>query len=308
MTSGVARIKYDPSPNSISRRYADFANKARAAGFLAKESLLETIDLPMRSIYSHEYAYAKGDIASASNLLDNFPPKEWGYFLPLTRSLSTLGVVSELNASQDLSRKRSNYRLNLIFEGLEAAGINIRDKRVLDIACNWGGFSIEAALRGAASVDAFDIRASNVAKASALRDHFSLKNISFSESDLMKYASPDAPYDIVLNLGLMYHLGDPVGMMKQTYQLTGHVAVLDSLVHREPFSGFILGTGHLATEHASNLDGVELHPTYRGLIDLAYLVGFRRVVELRCEPGPAWENFSNDPYGNGSRRCVIAIK
>ena len=115
-------------------------------------------------------------------------------------------------------------------------------------------------------------------------------------------------FDIVLNLGLMYHISMPFEMMKKTYDMTREVAIIDTVVHREAFSGFILGTGEAAVDHAATAIGVELHPTYRGLIDLAYLVGFKDVVELHGVPDPSWPNFDKDPYGNKTRRCILAFK
>jgi hypothetical protein len=131
--------------------------------------------------------------------------------------------------------------------------------------------------------------------------------VTWQASDL--FAFPTAPqYDVVLNLGLMYHLSQPWEMMQRTHALTRHVAVIDTIVHREPFSGFILGDGRGAVGHAATAVGMELHPTWRALIDLARLAGFREVVEIKGIPAPDWTGFAQDPYGNGTRRCILALK
>ena len=219
-----------------------------------------------------------------------------------------MGDKATLGPGQILSRRRSDYRLNFIWKGIEAVlGGSVRDKSVVDIACNWGGFSVEAYLRGASRVLGFDIRKENIAKARRVAKHFNAEKIEFQVQDLFDYEVGET-FDIVLNLGLMYHISQPFEMMKKTYQMTRELAVIDTIVHREAFSGFILGTGEAAVDHAATAIGVELHPTYRALIDLAYMVGFRIVIELHGLPDPEWKDFEKDPYANRTRRCIVAVK
>jgi ribosomal protein L11 methylase PrmA len=207
-----------------------------------------------------------------------------------------------------LSQQRSAYRLNFIFQGLEAViGGSIKGRSVADIACNWGGFSIEAHLRGASHVLGFDIRPENIAKARRVARHFDADAIDFQVQDLFTH-KVQRTHDVVLNLGLMYHISMPFEMMKKTYEMTGEVAVIDTIVHREAFSGLILGTGEAAVDHAATAIGVELHPTYRGLIDLAYMVGFKEVIELHGLPGDDWPDFATNVYGTKNRRCIVAFK
>ena len=108
----------------------------------------------------------------------------------------------------------------------------------------------------------------------------------------------------------MYHISMPFEMMKKTYEMTkpGGMAVIDTVVHRESFSGFVLGTGEAAVGHAATAIGVELHPTYRALIDTARLVGFKDVVELHGTPESGWADFDKEPYGNKTRRCIVGFK
>lgn len=302
----------DMRSTRIVDRYREYLFKARSHGMAEVEQLVPYIEVPMGPSRAEAQSQTRDD-AAAQALLAEFPPPSWGYYLPLSQNYATLGEKDALPEHFKLSRRRSEYRLNFIYRGLEAVlgqapGAGLGGRSMLDIACNWGGFSVEAALRGAGDITGFDIRDQNIDKARRVAAHFGVADqINFATQDLFTYEAP-APYDIVLNLGLMYHISQPFEMMQKTYEMTGEIAVIDTIVHREAFSGFILQTGGAAVDHAATAIGVELHPTYRALIDLAYMVGFREVIELRGIPDPAWTGFAEDHYGNGSRRCIIGIK
>ncbi len=298
----------DVRVSRLSDRYGEFVGRGKAAGLHEVEQLVPLLTVPLAASAAEEWANAHGDPARARVLLAQVPPREWGYFMQLAPGIGTLGELGQLNAGQQLSRLRSLYRLNFIMGGLtQLCGGSLQGRSLLDMACNWGAFAIEAALRGASDVEGFDIRKQNVERAHRLAEHFSVPQARFSVSDVFEFA-PGRAYDIVLNLGLMYHITKPFELVKRSFELCNQIAVIDTVVHREPFSGFILGTGEHAPDHAATAIGCELHPTYRALIDLAYLVGFREVVELQGTPPPEWTDFASDPYGCGNRRCIVAFK
>lgn len=306
--SSLYRTHQGLQKTKLSERYGEFLQRGKAAGMHEIEQLVPLLTVPFALTAAEQWTQTHHNTASALALLKDVPPGEWGYFMPLAPGLGTLGRVENLSQPQQTSRWRSLYRLNFIMGGLSHLfGGSLEGLSVLDIACNWGAFSIEASLRGAAAVDGFDIREQNVQRAQRLSAFFGVKDAHFSAGDVYDF-QPDRNYDVVLNLGLMYHITRPFELVKQTYDMCSRVAVFDTVVHREPFSGFILGTGEHAPEHAATAIGCELHPTYRALIDLAYLVGFREVIELRGEPPAEWTGFATDPYGVGQRRCIVAFK
>ena len=298
----------DPRDSKVSERYRDFFWQARKQKLAEIEQIVPYYEMPLGMPVATRAALERDDAASAGALLKDFPPKVWGYYQQLSKDWGTLGRTDKLGPPMQLSRQRSEYRLNFIMNGLELAmGAGLDGLSVVDIACNWGGFAVEARLRGASEVVGFDIREENTAKAARLAQHFGLDDIGFHTADLFAY-DPGRTFDVVLNLGLMYHISQPFEMMKKTFELSNRAAVIDTVVHREAVSGFILGTGEMATDHAATAIGVELHPTYRALIDLAYMVGFRQVIEIHGLPDPSWEKFANEPYGNKTRRCIVALK
>jgi hypothetical protein len=292
----------------LSDRYREYFFAAKKHGLAEVEQLVPFVNVPPAPTEAERFTLAQDDEAGAKALLAEFPPATWGYYLPLSKDYGTLGRKAGMGPGYDLSRRRSDYRLNFIWQGVEALlGGSIKGRSVVDIACNWGGFSIEARLRGASKVMGFDIRPENIAKAGRVAAHFGAQDIEFRVQDLFTHEVTEQ-HDIVLNLGLMYHISMPWEMMKKTYEMTRDVAVIDTVVHREAFSGFVLGTGEAAVGHAATAIGVELHPTYRGLIDTAYMVGFRQVIELHGLPDPGWTDFDKDIYGTKNRRCIVAFK
>ena len=218
--AGFIRTYKDMRSTRVSDRYREFLFKSQKHGLADIEQLVPFIKVPPGETRAQAHADAADDSTGAQALLAEFPPAAWGYYMPLSRDYGTLGEKSAMSAGFKLSQRRAEYRLNFIWAGLEALlSGSIADKSVVDIACNWGGFSIEARLRGAAEVMGFDIRPENIAKASRMIRHFDINGIDMQVQDLFTY-DVDRQFDIVLNLGLMYHISQPFEMMKKTYEMT----------------------------------------------------------------------------------------
>lgn len=113
-----------------------------------------------------------------------------------------------------------------------AAGGSLRGKRVLDMACNSGFWSIQCALMGA-EVVGFDARPELVAQANLLKEATGAESEQVRRLDFAE-AAPETlggTFDIVLNLGLLYHLPEPLAALERTMRLShGHV-LLDTVIH-----------------------------------------------------------------------------
>lgn len=229
----------------------------------------------------------------------------WGYYFYLGKGHSTLGAES--NLQQNSARYRSLHRLRMIQKALAAIFQDDLSKiSCIDLACNWGAFSLEVAALGCGTVFGVDVRPENIRKAEMLRNYVGYENVKYEVGDVFNAAGQ---YDLVLNLGLMYHVTRPFELIQKTYDLCTQVAIIETIVHREPFSGFVLGNGeNISHEHSAGVSRIELHPTYRALLDLMRAVGFKNLMEIEAEPDPAWKNFSSDPFGQKLRRAIIGFK
>ncbi len=88
--------------------------------------------------------------------------------------------------------------------------------RVLDLGCNEGLFAHLARTWGAGHVLGCDIRDDNIRRATAIRDHYGISpaELEFRCVDALTLDSAPGQFDLVLALGLIYHLEDPVRALR----------------------------------------------------------------------------------------------
>ena len=70
-------------------------------------------------------------------------------------------------------------------------------------------------------------------------------------------------------------------------------------MHREPVSAFLQMLNKDVSRHSEGEYNVELHPTYRAMIDLMYAVGFTRVMEVVASTMPINCRRSSTIVANG---------
>lgn len=243
-------------------------------------------------------AAAATDPADLAARVDELGP--WHVPFALSDDLETMHEEDALR--RDVARSRTRFRRELITGTVaDLLGEELGGTDVLDIGCNAGFFSLDIADRGARSVTGIDLRDANVAQARFLAEHYGIDNVDFSVRDVDDL--PGDTYDVVLNLGVLYHVIDPLPFVRQTYELCRRFAVLDTVCHREPYSGYVLVGDKDVTSVAEGREVYEVHPTYRGVIETLRYAGFEEIIEVvgLADPG-------HSLYDNGGRRCFIAIK
>ncbi len=115
---------------------------------------------------------------------------------------------------------------------IQAQGGTLKGKRVLDIACNSGFWSIQCGLLGA-EVIGFDARAELIEQANLLKRITGADGVEFKVLDFWRM-SPGAlggEFDVVLNLGVLYHLPKPLEALELTRMMARKHILLDTATH-----------------------------------------------------------------------------
>jgi hypothetical protein len=184
-------------------------------------------------------------------------------------------------------------------------GESIADRSVIDIACHQGWFSTKIAQMGAQDVLAVDAREEHVADATLIRDTLGLRNLRIAQSDVHALTPQTfGTFDIVLMLGLIYHLENPVGALRvaralakrlclvETQIVPGMTGMVDYGSYRfvRPLKGSFGIIDETEETHGpeASTTGICLVPSLDALFWILRKVGFSR-VELLPPPEDAYE-------------------
>jgi hypothetical protein len=141
-----------------------------------------------------------------------------------------------------------------------------------------------------------------VKQAQFLAEYYGVPNAEFAVEDIEEFDSGQQ-WDIVLNLGVLYHMTEPLSLLRRTYEMCREFAIIDTGCHREPVSAYLIKSGNDVERPVEGRAHYEMHPTYRGAIDTIRFAGFSDVIELVGVATPP-----HDRYARGARRCFLAIK
>ena len=112
----------------------------------------------------------------------------------------------------------------------DAAG-GLSGLRVLDLGCYEGAFALELAAHGAV-VHGIDVREGHIAKAELARDALDAASATFDVADVRTAAWDRESYDVVLCLGLLYHLpaAEAIELLHRIRSCTTRFAVIETQV------------------------------------------------------------------------------
>ncbi|WP_132252385.1 class I SAM-dependent methyltransferase [Methylobacterium segetis] len=222
---------------------------------------------------------------------------------PWTYHLEPAGVSTEaLGAYNQRTVAFHRYRTNLITRAVAGMlGPEAASSTLLDLGCNCGFFTLDAAVHGVGSTSGLDLRAENIAQANFLKSLYGVENANFEVGNVKDALDTDKTFDVVLNLGLMYHLSTPFEVMLDCYNISKKFCVVDTITHTEPFSAYFVRSKDTSSPIEGDLS-FELQPTYRGIIDTMRAAGFQDIIELEAPTS------SIELYSDGTRRCLVGFK
>ncbi|GMQ78947.1 MAG: hypothetical protein BMS9Abin02_1496 [Anaerolineae bacterium] len=107
-----------------------------------------------------------------------------------------------------------------------------KGKRVLDLFCANGGFSLIAALSGAKEVIGIDYSQERIKCAEFVASTIRLQSdcrIEFKQGDVYDIGTMlDEPFDVVFCFGGLYHIADPAYVLRQIRRLTKERLILQT--------------------------------------------------------------------------------
>jgi 2-polyprenyl-3-methyl-5-hydroxy-6-metoxy-1,4-benzoquinol methylase len=109
------------------------------------------------------------------------------------------------------------------------AGKPFKDLRILDLGAFEGAFAIELARHGA-KVVMIEARKPHVAKARFVKEVLSLNNLDVVQDDVRSLSSSYGSFDVVLCLGLLYHLDAPdlIPFLTAVHEVCEHLVILET--------------------------------------------------------------------------------
>jgi SAM-dependent methyltransferase len=181
--------------------------------------------------------------------------------------------------TDDPARPLQRFR-HLMPELVAASGGSLRGKRVLDIACSSGFWSIQCALMGA-DVVGFDARPEQIAQAELVKRVTGATSASFTVLDFWDM-QPETlgTFDIVLNLGILYHLSDPLRALEMTVAMAREHVLLDTSVLRAEDELIALGWETPYDVRAAAHEGVIGHPSPSAVELLLRHIGVRGCTRI----------------------------
>ncbi|GAB4549226.1 MAG: methyltransferase domain-containing protein [Anaerolineae bacterium] len=225
----------------------------------------------------------------------------WEYYFPFSH-----GITTQINSTfNETTKLFHRYRSRLISETIiDLLGDDAKNSTALDLACHCGVMSLDLAYRGVRHAHGIEWRQKNVDQAQFLRDYYQIANTSFVQGDVYEIDDFKEPYDVVMCLGILYHVVRPVDLVEYCYRNCKRFAVIDTNCHKDPISAYIVvrnknvqGTGIEGTR------SIEFQPTYRAVVETMLDAGFKEVIEVvaTCDQ-------SVPLYNDGTRCCFIGFK
>jgi SAM-dependent methyltransferase len=103
-------------------------------------------------------------------------------------------------------------------------------KRVLDVGCNDGWYAFQAAQEGAHAVG-IDLRQEAIDRANMLREHYAATHTSFFRGNVEEAQTVYGNFDATLCYGLLYHLADPINVMRRLGAVTRRIICVQTFIH-----------------------------------------------------------------------------
>lgn len=191
----------------------------------------------------------------------------------------------------------------------ERFGVSLSGRRAIDIACHQGWFATKLLEQGADEVLAVDARAEHIADVELIRETLGLERLRTLQRDVHALDPAElGRFDVVLLLGLIYHLENPIGALRRAHALCRDLCLVETQIvpgmsgmvdygsYRfvRPLKGSFGVIDETDDTHGpeASTTGICLVPSIEALFWIMRKVGFAR-VELLPPPADAYEQLAH---------------
>ena len=277
-----------------------------------RESLVDEIMVPIADRFQDR---PLRDVAPTAADLDHLKDHgPWGYALDLYPGVSGANLdrqatVVDFTAE---SREALSIRMSLLDKALaEFAPVG----SLLDLQTGCGLIPMKLADRIGGRIVGIDRRGEAIRRATVLRALAGCARFGFKTADPYAYLAALKPgaFDCISALGLFQRLSDPIRLLRLIHEKTARLVLIDTAIHNLPVPGWIPTEPRMGAPDAPEAGGettvaLGLQPTYRGMIDSLYRVGFESVTEIVPAPSLLAAVAQQTPYHTHRRALFVAQK
>lgn len=238
------------------------------------------------------------DKAELLNRISNFP--RWHYQFDLNGYKTPIFDQALINRHQ----QRKSYFWRPVVDLLSGS---LSGKRVLDLGCNAGFWSLCAVEYGCEYVLGIDGRQMHIDQANLV---FELKGIDRSRYDFRCGNIFDilteniGSFDVVLCLGLLYHISKHINLLECVSRINTDILVIDTSLSSKDGSVLEIYNDSLDEPRNSCDYQLVMWPTHRAVLDMVKQFGYH-IVTLK----PDFTDFTGAiDYKQGKRRAFICTK
>lgn len=225
--------------------------------------------------------------------------ERWHYQIDLGN-----GVVTPVGGTKSVNQ--TNQRRRIFFDRLlSVTNSTLEGMRILDLGCNAGYWSLQAIEAGADFVFGIDGRQMHVDQANLV---FEAKGVDrsryqFEVGNFFNY--PLGSFDLVLCLGVLYHISSPVELFNVMAATGAELLVIDTRVSQLKGNVFVLYTERLDSYRNAVEEEVVAYPTRGAISMLAARHGYRTVA---LDIGCITDETGMNGYRSGGRASFICSK
>jgi SAM-dependent methyltransferase len=190
-----------------------------------------------------------------------------------------LGHGVETTPYRSIGVNRQEQRRRYLIGGLlDVTEGSLEGRRVLDLGCNSGFFSLAASEAGANFVHGVDGRQMWVDQANLVFEARSVapERYHFEVADIFRHEFTQR-FDVVLCVGLMYHISKPMELFELFDRVGAETIVIDTEV--TPSNDSVFRVNKVSTDNPMTAvdHGVTFYPSRQAVMDLAAEFGYQAV-------------------------------